>query len=381
MNIKLLTEIKEEKHINNDLIDYHHSNWYEKISKRDFIFYDLIIKIFEHLNEIRNKYVNKSTNLINLKSQDKILIIPGIEKLIKVIKYDIITKKGKFYPKQIKELICKFYADVKEINNLIYIMFTTTNVYDTKSIFNLIEILDDLVNKKFENNYYLKDEIDFTVIKRAFAIIIDSDNSLAISKFIWFYYKNNSLINFHHMNDIIKYIISIFFKLFFHWSFQIREIFYFFIVFILGYKLKHKFKSKKEKNQNNNKIMRSQITLSEELFKKKIKEKDEIFYLLDELEENMEIIERLQKIIKKEKYEEFYLDNIIKINDEKILEKIPKVPHGNIIECLKQYNNVVTKFGVWEKNIIDEKIPEDKIEYPQMEISVIKDDKIQYEAI
>ena len=127
--------------------------------------------------------------------------------------------------------------------------------------------------------------------------------------------------------------------------------------------------------------MRSQITLSEELFKKKIKEKDEIFYLLDELEENMEFIERLQKIIKKEKYEEFYLDNVIKINDEKILEKIPKDPHGNIIECLKQYNNVITKFGVWEKNIKDEKIPEDKIEYPQMEISVIKDDKIQYEAI
>ena len=89
-------------------------------------------------------------------------------------------------------------------------MFTTTNVYDTKSIFNLIEILDDLVNKKFENNYYLKDEIDFTVIKRAFAIIIDSDNSLAISKFIWFYYKNNSLINFHHMGLLFLHNFHIF---------------------------------------------------------------------------------------------------------------------------------------------------------------------------
>ena len=382
MNIKLLTEIKEEKNINNNIINYNHSNWYEKISKRDFIFYDLIIRIFDHLNEIRNRYINKSTNLINFNSPEKILNITGIEKLIKVIKYDIITKKGKFYPKQIKELICKFYADIKELNNLIYIMFTTTNIYDTKSIFNLIEMLDDLFNKKFENNFYLKDEIDYTIIKKAFAIIIDSDNSLAIAKFIWFYYKNNSLINFHHMNDIIKYIISIFFKLFFHWSFQIREIFYFFIVFILGYKLKPKFKSKKEKNLNNiNKIIKIQMTLSEEFLRKKIKPKEEFFYLLDEYEENLEIIERIQKIIKKEKYEEFYMDNVIKINDEKILEKIPKDPHGNIIECLKQYNNVITKYGVWEKNIKDEKIPEDKIEYPQMEISVIKDDKIQYEAI
>ena len=186
------------------------------------------------------------------------------------------------------------------------------------------------------------------------------------------------------MNEIIKYILSIFFKLFFHWSFQIREIFYFFIVFILGYKLKGKFKSKNEKNQNINnaiKILDKKATYSEDFLRKKRILKEENFYLLDELNENMEIIDRLQNIIKAEKYQEAYMDNVINIHDEKILEKIPKDPHGNIIECLRQYNNVVTKFGVWQKNIEEEKIPEDKIEYPQMEISAIKDDKIQYESI
>jgi len=384
MNIKNLTEIKEEKSQKNDLIIFHHSKWYEKISKRDYIFYDLVLEILDQLNELRNQYTNKSSNLINFKSPENILNFVDIEKLLKVIKYDLITKKGKFYPKQIKELIPKFYADSKEINNLIYIMFTTTNVYDTTSIFNLIEILDDLFNKKFEYNPFLKDEIDCTIVKKAFVIIFDSDNSLAIAKFIWFYYKNNSLINFHHMNDIIKYIISIFFKLFFHWSFQIREIFYFFVVFILGYKLKGKFKSKDEKNPNINNLITNldkKATFYDDFMKKKRINKEENFYLLDELSENMEIIARLQKIIKTEKYQEAYLDNVINIKDEKILEKIPKDPHGNIIECLRQYNNVVTKFGVWKKNIEEEKIPEDKIEYPQMEIAAIKDDKIQYESI
>ena len=75
------------------------------------------------------------------------------------------------------------------------------------------------------------------------------------------------------------------------------------------------------------------------------------------------------------------MDNLIKINDIQILNKIPKEAHGNIIECLKQYNNVITKFGIWKKNIEDMNIPEDNIEYPLMEISIIKDDKIQYEPI
>ena len=66
------------------------------------------------------------------------------------------------------------------------------------------------------------------------------------------------------------------------------------------------------------------------------------------------------------------MDNVININDPQVLNKIPKESHGNIIECLRQYNSVVTKFGIWEKNIEENLITEDKIEYPQMEISIIK---------
>ena len=185
------------------------------------------------------------------------------------------------------------------------------------------------------------------------------------------------------MNDIIKYIISIFFKLFFHWSFQIREIFYFFIIFILRFKLKEKLKSKLEKKEINTETQNTENNLYFEFFLKQTKtiKKDEYFFLLDEFNENMEIIERLQKIIKKEKYGEAYMDNVIKINDIQILNKIPKEAHGNLVECLKQYNNVITKFGIWKKNIEEMNIPEENIEYPLMEISIIKDDKIQYEPI
>jgi hypothetical protein len=267
-------------------------------------------------------------------------------------------------------------------------MLTTTNVYDTLSIFNLLDILDNVFNKIYEYDdfrIYLKDEIDFTVMKRAFLIIVETDNSLAIAKFIWFYYKNNSIINLNHMGDIIKFIISIFFKLFFHWSFQIREIFYFFIIFILGHKLKSWIKSKNEEhliklNEISLKKQSDTIMFSNDFYKIKKIEKREYFFVQDELNENIEIISKLQKIIKKENFQDAYMDNVINIEDPQILNKIPTDPHGNIIECLKQYNNVVTKFGIWKKNIEENLIPEDKIEYPQMEISIIKDDKIQYDS-
>ena len=392
MNIKSMLEPKKESENLTNNFNYNKKlKWYEKINKRDYISYDLILKIFDIMNDQKDKliYQNKSSDLINFKNSQKMSQLYPVEKILKAVSYDLIIKRAEDYPKQIKELIPKLYADSKMINHFIYIIITTTNVYDTSSIFIVVEILDYLFNKKYEYNdfreSYLKEEIDISIMKKAFFILVESDNSLAIAKFIWFYYKNNSLINFHHMEEILKYILSIFFKLFFHWSYQVREIFYYFIVFILCYKLKKQIKSKNENKtvemdskMNTNKIkLDSKFTIpfSPDFIMKQKMKRLEYFYILDELKENMEIIDKLQKIKKNEKYQDISLDDI---NDTYISDKIPKQPHGSIIECIKQYQIVVTWFDMWENYIKEEKIPEDKIEYPKMEITKIKDDKIQY---
>ena len=94
----------------------------------------------------------------------------------------------------------------------------------------------------------------------------------------------------------------------------------------------------------------------------------------------MDIINKLKKIIEKEKFNLKFMDNIEQIKDKKILEKIPEEPRGNLIECIKQYNCVLTKFNIWKKNIEEYNIDENKIEYPKMEIKIIKDDILDYKT-
>jgi hypothetical protein len=322
--------------------------------------------------------------------------ISGIGTVLNAIYIDLIVKDAKNYPKQIKEIIPNFYTDISIINKFIALMILTTNVYDTLSIFNLLNILDDLFNKRLKyNDYdknYIKDNADYKLIKKSFSIIVNSDNSLAIAKFIWFYYKNISILNYCHINEIINSILtSLFFKFFFHWSFQVREIFYYFIIFILGFKIKKKIKSKNDENINNNIIkdinksynnkctIRLFEDINDESSQRSMGLKKEIFYVENILKEDMDIIIELQKIVEKEKYDLIYKDNIEQIKDKILLEKIPHESHGNVIECIKQYNLVYTKFVIWKKNIEDNHIPEDKIEYPRMDISLIKDDTIQYD--
>ena len=313
-------------------------------------------------------------------------------------------KDVKNYPKQIKEIIPSFYTDISVVNNFITIMLLTTNVYDTFSVFSVLNILDYLFNKTFQypdyNKDFIKDNIDYRLIKKAFFIIINSDNSLSIAKFIWFYYKNISNLNFVHTEDIITSILTtFFFKLFFHWSFQIREIFYFFIIFILGHKLKKQIKCKPvvdNKSINSEIITHNRIIKS---FHKKITfdvfekindgkvddqiKSNEIYYVEQYLTENMDIISELQNIIGQKKYQLSYKDNIESLiikKKIKIMDKIPIDPHGNIIECIQQYESVLTKFNTWKDNNEQNNISEDKIEYPKMDITMIKDDTIQYES-
>ena len=410
MNIKYITEIKEEKDDNNQ--ELNQQKWYTNLSKRDFVFYDLLVELFHYMNIVRNKTFinsNQSNNLFNVNNNnERVTHLYGIGALVNAINYDLLKKDVKCYPRQIKEIMPLLYTDISIINNFISIMLSTTNVYDTMSIFCSLDILDYLFNKKYEYADFNKDcfkyNIDYNLIKKAFFIIINSDNSLTIAKFIWFYYNNISILSYQHIKEIITSILTtLFFKFFFHWSFQVREIFYYFIIFILGYKLRKQIKpNKNEDSDNNNNDNKNNIITHNKIIKnfhKRItfnvfaninenslvnKSKNiDNFYVEENLKENMDIISELQRIVKSESFYLTYMDNIEQIINKKnirILDKIPDNPHGNIIECIRQYDNVFTRFNIWKKNIEDNHITEDKIEYPKMEISMIKDDTIQYES-
>ena len=193
MNMKYITEIKDEK--DND-VNIYKQYWYSKLRKRDYIFYDLMVELFHFMNIFRNQISinsNQSSQLFNFKNTEKMTNISGIGTLLNAIYIDLIVKDAKNYPKQIKEIIPNFYTDISIINKFITLMILTTNVYDTLSIFNLLNILDEIFNKRLQyndyDNNYIKDNADYKLIKKSFSIIVNSDNSLAIAKFIWFYYK------------------------------------------------------------------------------------------------------------------------------------------------------------------------------------------------
>ena len=249
-----LSEIKYITNPNNNnkkdlTLYYSEHNWCNKIKNRGFIFYDYIVELLNYILKILNKIDENNLNT-------KWTKIPGMDKILEVINYDLITKDAKNYQKQIYEILPIFYSEISITNHFITSIITKTNIYDTQSIFALINILDYLFNKEYNLSNFdkniIKEKIDYKIIQNSFFAVINTENSLAIAKFIWFYYKNISLLSTKHVNKVITHILlPNFFILFFHWSFQIREIFYYFLIFILNHKIKSLIKPHKIKENNN----------------------------------------------------------------------------------------------------------------------------------
>ena len=383
--IKNVNSIKEQiseiKYIINEndkvnlTLNYQEHNWINKIKSRGLIFYDYILELITYIQQNLNKI---DENNINTKWTN----IPGINKIIEVINYDLIIKDAINYPKQIYEILPLFYSEVNIINHFIYSMIITTKIYDTESIHNMLNILEYLFNKVYEISNYtknnIKDKIDYKIIKNSFFTIVNTDNSLAIAKYILFYYKNISVLSTKHVNKIIVFILRTnFFKLFFHWSFQIREIFYTFLIYIINYKIKNLIKPNKQykKTQIGGSIplnfkpgifgFKNSFEINDE---QNFDDKKNFYYFGDLLNEKMKILDKIINIVDKEKYDLIYKNIFDKNKYKYIIKDIPEEYYSNIIVGIYHYKKIINEFKEWDKNNKENKIEEKNEIYPNKEI-------------
>lgn len=98
---------------------------------------------------------------------------------------------------------------------------------------------------KFDYNILKQGKI-YLVNHSASDIIFMNDHSLCVSKLLWLYYKNGHNMMMEHFHEFVLDIYRTkFYRLFFHWSWQIRNMFYYFTLFILNHRIKNLIMPKK----------------------------------------------------------------------------------------------------------------------------------------
>lgn len=199
--------------------------------------------------------------------------------------------------------------------------------------------------------------------------VIAIDHSLCVAKFLWLYYKNAHLMSTSHLGEIFQSIfLSKFYSLFFHWSWQVRNIFYYFILYIIGFRIENiiPFKGMEDlkliKNTNQPKEYTGQVQES----------------FGDLLEQKMGLIIEMKNIVMKEHSDPSFNNILNPEKYSKVLKKLPLETHKSIVISLHHYDSIEKEFHEWEE---ENKNKRDKeIEYPQIILITPRDDVVEYSS-
>ena len=367
---EILSEMKDMISYSNN---YGRNDWKSRLSKRDFVFFNIVKNLCEYIES--EVLIDNENNDIKLHWKN----IPGFDSIIFSIQYEILNKEVKNYSKSLINLIPIFIENMDIVNNFILLIIKKTNAYDTHAVFNFVNILDLIFSQKHMQNSS-ENQFNYNIIQQAFIIIMKTENSLSISKFILFYYKNSHLLPMKHLINIVNMIfIPNFYNFFFHWSFQIREVFYHILLYIFEYRLKNKIaKVQNFKKQNNNNLFRTQ-TVNTEINQFFSTSGTSQTNFGDLFQPYINVIKELENIIYTEELEPIFKSYIDEKQFSNALKYIPQELRYNIVLSMEHYEEILNNFIKWKNSNNNSNITNlDDLKYPDLDISPVKDDVVEY---
>ena len=132
--------------------------------------------------------------------------------------------------------ISSSYSALKRINS---IMITSTNAYDSASIYQLLEYLQYIIESYYKDTQNIL-IMDYNLVEKAVNIIVTIENSLNLPKVLWLYYCNAHMIPASNIKWLIKNVINSNFENFtFSWSWKIRSLFIKLVLYTIYDRLKY----------------------------------------------------------------------------------------------------------------------------------------------
>ena len=332
-------------------------SWKERLSRKDFTFFTMINNLIEYI-----LFEGEGTNEVNW------LNIPGFDIILNALLHEINVRHVKVFPKELINLFPLLINNINVVNEFIKTITYKTNANDVQGVFNLIDIIDS-VFKKFHSKYpnLIFAKYDYNTLSQAMFITIKTDHSLCVAKFILLYYNNVHLMPMEHIGQICKSVfISKFYDLFFHWSYEVRDKFYYFILYIIGFRLRS---ISPFQDMEDLALILGNKTLSENYHLKKS--------FGDILLRHLSVIEEIQNIVIKENFDMDFNNKINPIKFGDLLKDIPPERYKNILVSLNQYDTIYKNYEKWCKINANKK--ENEVEYPLLILIPPKDDVVEYE--
>lgn len=339
------------------------NDWKERLARRNLGYLSVIKKLEDY---IRKKIiVNREIDWA---------MIPGFEFIVYSILHELKVRDVSKYPKLLMEVMICFINNFNVINLFFLAIAIRTNIHDTNAVYNFFDIIDSFFHSADTKISTLKNYFDYSLLNKCLAIIIESDHSLCVSKLLWFLYENSNLINEEHLLDKVIYMLNQkFYFFFFHWSWQVRHVFYHYVLYILLHRISTNQKcgsARRQPQQNFNTVTSTLQPVNNESSNYCVQIQECLRKRLAEIQKIVDIVEinQLDPTFKSK----------IDMNELKrsVSNDIPTHTSDFVVVSLHHYKPIVKQYDQWLENIKKKKLIH--FDYPDMSITKVKDDIIDY---
>ena len=205
--------------------------WEEKLSKRGVALFLVVAKWAEY---VRTTVVKKNIAWNH---------IPGYGSILRVIFCEMKERELAHYPDSLIEAAVQLSANESIIPVFVEILFNKTNIHIPKDVEIWMEITVKLLSTLNRKGSIFPSNFDFSFFYKGIDFLIDYQHSISTPKWLWLIYKTFHVFPLHEQCILVsKLLKENLMKLFFTWSWNIRDVF----IKIFFYQLSRTYSSKGE---------------------------------------------------------------------------------------------------------------------------------------
>ncbi|EGR27741.1 hypothetical protein IMG5_190360 [Ichthyophthirius multifiliis] len=316
----LESQTKHKEHQDKLIQVLENKNWQKRIYKAGVAYFSFLAEWCRYINK---QFANK----------DQILwyIIPGYYNLVKVFLIKMRKIETKLFPENLKDTSLILLYNEQNLNIYITIMYNKTNAYDGINVFYSFDLIKQWFQTIKENGKKIPTNFDYDFFFKGIKITLQGENFVCISKVLQLLYYCYELLPWLQKRQLQKIIFTnMFFKLFMHWSRNVRYLFHCFLIYKI-YHIHHTYRG-------NNKLLRQNTYSSKKkyqqnkTYQQKIKQNE---YIYEDYQRMIAILEEAKRrIIKFQKQNEI----------QKLIMQKPKISKLKLIHKKRKQQKLKQSF-------------------------------------
>lgn len=161
--------------------------------------------------------------------------IPGYAEIVRALIEELRKRNVVDYPDSLIEAVKSFLSNSKLLNGVIRITFSKTSSQDYRTVKSTMENTAKWFLKLQIKHVQVPSDFDWTFFLVGIEKLLGLDHSLSTAKVIWLLYQIVHTFPKSQREQLLDSILApdLFYHLFFHWSWTVRNCFYYFFYFQL----------------------------------------------------------------------------------------------------------------------------------------------------